>query len=264
MPKGTREKEPEPLSYWERTRLPVYSLAFVLPMVLFYEVGAILVNKPIVATHGFPVRNASDELIRRLMEGVLTTLGLGSFFMSGVLIAAVLLIWQIASRRPWEVKSGTLCRMLLESSILAVVLPLVVYYLIEPMLPATIENGPAFLRRPLFANIVMSFGAGVYEEFVFRLVLVGVFTLILNGLTGVRWRTSTLIGVVLSAILFALAHHVGSLAEAFAWPAFLFRVGSGLFFGAVYYFRGFGIAAGTHALYDVVYFVFLANQGGTG
>jgi len=263
--KGADKKEKVPaLTYWQQTRLPVYSLAFVLPMVLFYEVGVILVNRSVRATHGYMVYNASDWLIRRLMESFLTTVGLGSFFMSGVLIAVVLVVWQVASRRPWTVKASTLCGMLLESSILALVLPILVYYLIEPMLPATIETGPAFARSALFANVVMSFGAGVYEEFIFRLVLVGLVTVVLNAFTGLNWRVSALSAVVLGAVIFAAAHHVGEFAEDATWPVFLFRVGSGLFFGVIYYFRGFGIAAGSHALYDVVYFVFLAGEGASG
>ena len=236
----------------------------VLPMVLFYEVGVVLVNRSIRATHGYAVYNASDWLIRRLIESFMTTVGLGSFFMSGVLIAVVLVGWQIVSRRPWTVKFGTLCGMLVESLVLALALPLLVYYLIEPMLPATIETGPAFTRSPLFANIVMSFGAGVYEEFIFRLVLVGLMTVVLNAFVRMNWKLSAWTAVVVGSFIFAAAHHVGEFAEPVTWPVFLFRVGSGVFFGAVYSFRGFGIAAGSHALYDVVYFVFLAGGGASG
>ena len=258
MAKAAKEAPPVE-SYWRRTRRPVYSLAFVLPMILFYELAIIVVNRQVVATHGYAVRNACDKFILRLMGGIFSTLGWREFFMSGVLVATCLVGWQVLSRRSWELKLGTLFGMLCESILLAVVVPVVVVNLVEPMLSATIENGSvSFFQSGMFARIVMSFGAGVYEEFIFRLLLIGLFALVVHGVTGTGWTVGALAGIVLSAILFGAAHHLGELGEVFTWPVFIFRVCSGVFFGLVFYFRGFGVAAGTHALYNVVYFVWFA------
>ena len=178
--------------------------------------------------------------------------------MSGVLVAACLVGWQILSRHSWELKLGTLFGMLGESAVLATVVPVIVVYVVEPRL-VTIENGSvSFFQSGMFARIVMSFGAGVYEEFIFRLLLIGLFALVVHGVTGTGWTVGALAGIVLSAILFGAAHHLGELGEVFTWPVFIFRVCSGVFFGLVFYFRGFGVAAGTHALYNVVYFVWFA------
>jgi membrane protease YdiL (CAAX protease family) len=51
---------------------------------------------------------------------------------------------------------------------------------------------------------------------------------------------------------FAGAHHLGTLGEPFQWYAFLFRTMAGAFFAALFIYRGFGIAAGTHAAYDML------------
>ncbi len=245
-------------NYWRRTRLPVYSLAFVLPMVLFYEVGMYLIRRSAIATNGYAVLNGADWVIRRLMGGILTLLGLPGYFMSGLLIAAVLLVWQLASRRPWEVRLGTLCAMLAESVLLAAALSLLAVYLIEPLLPMTIEVGSQpIVGSKLFGDLVTSFGAGVYEEFVYRLVLVSALALIISGVTGMGWAAGKIAGVIAASAVFALAHHVGDLGRPFTWPVFIYRTCSGVFFGAVYCFRGFGIAAGSHALYDVMCFVVL-------
>ncbi|GAG53412.1 unnamed protein product, partial [marine sediment metagenome] len=61
--------------YWRRSKLPVYSLALVLPMLLFYEIGIIFVNHMMQAKHGYRLSNTSDWLIRRFMSGILTTIG---------------------------------------------------------------------------------------------------------------------------------------------------------------------------------------------
>jgi membrane protease YdiL (CAAX protease family) len=245
------KKAPAPEGYLLRTRRPLYSLAFVLPMVLFYELGMLLVMPTIVATRGVPARLSSDELMRELMREVFLRLGLGGAVMSGLLVAATLLVWQIISRRPWELRLGTLCGMLGEAMILAVLLIGAVKVAGE-FLPMTIEDEDTLLlRNPLLAEMVIGVGAGVYEEFVFRLALVPLFALVLSGVTGLKWKWGAAAGVVLSAVIFAAAHHLGPLAWAFTWRAFLSRSACGIFFGTVYCSRGFGVAAGSHALYDV-------------
>jgi len=259
MAKAAKEKAPAP-SYWQQTRLPVYSLAFVLPMILFYEIASILVNRQVVAQGHKALYNQSEALIHRLMVRLFLWVGLPGVAVSGLLIAAVLVTWQILSRRPWEVRSGTLCGMLGESVLLGL-LPLIVVVVIDLAMPASMDGGSTRLAQSAFFRIVLYFGAGVYEEFVFRLVLVSVFALIVYGVSGMGWRSGAFIGILLSAVLFAGAHHVGELAEEFTWTSFGSRTVSGVFFGLVYYFRGFGIAAGSHALYDVFLMLFVVNSG---
>jgi len=59
------------------------------------------------------------------------------------------------------------------------------------------------------------------------------------------------VAILGSAVLFALAHHMGSLGEPFAWDAFLFRFTAGLLFSLLYHLRGFSVVSLTHALYDL-------------
>ncbi len=44
----------------------------------------------------------------------------------------------------------------------------------------------------------------------------------------------------------------GRAATSFDPFSFSFRVSAGVFFGVLFVTRGFGIAAGTHALYDII------------
>jgi membrane protease YdiL (CAAX protease family) len=61
-----------------------------------------------------------------------------------------------------------------------------------------------------------------------------------------------MLGLVASSLLFAAAHYVGPLGDAFDLYSFTFRTLAGMFFAILFVVRGFGIAAGTHALYDVL------------
>ena len=59
-----------------------------------------------------------------------------------------------------------------------------------------------------------------------------------------------------SSLLFAAAHYVGPYGDPLQWRSFLFRTLAGIFFAVVFLYRGFGIAAGSHAAYDILVGVF--------
>jgi membrane protease YdiL (CAAX protease family) len=94
-------------------------------------------------------------------------------------------------------------------------------------------------------------GAGIYEETLFRLMLVPTLFAALRLLQMPQVLASSW-AVTASALLFALAHHAGSPGEAFTWYAFIFRWMAGVFFAWVFVLRGFGIAVGTHTAYDIL------------
>ncbi len=106
--------------------------------------------------------------------------------------------------------------------------------------------------RQSVGSIVALLGAGIYEELLFRLILL---SLLVWGLrkAGIAPGASTLLAVIVSSLLFAAAHHVGPYGEApLMWSRFVFRTLAGVFFSVVFLYRGFGIAAGSHAAYDVL------------
>ena len=92
----------------------------------------------------------------------------------------------------------------------------------------------------------------MYEELVFRLLMVGGGTLVLQKVC--RWSPALSMGVclVISSLLFSAVHHVGPLGEPFDGYVFTFRAICGLLLGVVYLTRGFGVAVWTHALYNAL------------
>ena len=60
------------------------------------------------------------------------------------------------------------------------------------------------------------------------------------------------IAAIAGALLFSAAHHIGPYGEPMNPYVFLFRTLAGLYFAFVYQLRGFGIAVGGHACYDVI------------
>jgi membrane protease YdiL (CAAX protease family) len=94
-------------------------------------------------------------------------------------------------------------------------------------------------------------GAGIYEELLFRLILLSLTAWALRR-AGVTPRVAMIAAAILTSLLFAAAHNIGPYGELLQARSFLFRVLAGLFFTVVFLYRGFGIAAGSHAAYDIL------------
>jgi len=123
-------------------------------------------------------------------------------------------------------------------------------------MPLLKSAGVALAAAPLpesnpLLRIVPYVGAGIYEETLFRLLL----------FTSLAWflkkvEIPSLLGGLLAAIgsaaLFSGAHHVGPHGQPYSHYLFVFRLAAGLYFALVYQLRGFGVAVGAHACYNVM------------
>jgi membrane protease YdiL (CAAX protease family) len=100
-------------------------------------------------------------------------------------------------------------------------------------------------------RLVMSLGAGVWEETVFRLGMLGGLTALFERGIGMRRWIAALIGLGISSVLFSAMHHIPPYGDPFAIGVFTFRVLAGACFGLLFWFRGFAVAVYTHAFYDL-------------
>jgi len=237
-----------PSSYWASTRRPLPSLSLVLPIMLAYELGVLWQGGASAAS----VRTGADAWMRH----ILASLGLVDQWLPPLALVVILLGWQVASQRDWRFSPSILPVMLLESCVLAVAL-VGVSRLIDLGFAVLDQNAPPVLSvvsapaRMGVAPLIGYLGAGVYEETLFRLVLVPILFALLRLLQTPQILASAL-AVTGSALLFSLAHHAGTPGEAFTWFAFVFRWMAGVFFAWVFVVRGFGIAVCTHTAYDIL------------
>jgi len=100
-----------------------------------------------------------------------------------------------------------------------------------------------------FTGIALSLGAGLFEEFAFRVVLLTVLLTALRLILRPAW--AAIFAIPLAAMAFSLAHYVGALGEPLQLHSMLFRFFAGLLFTLLYYARGFAITAYAHAMYDI-------------
>lgn len=240
--------------YWSEARRPLSCLLFLVPWIVTYEAGVLL----LADSEPDRIRNGADYWMRSLLSMV----GLQQVLLLPLLVVGILLTWHLIRRHPWKVRLDTQLGMLAESFLLAVALIVVgqVHHLLfvnlQPLEQAT-DARLLILATGSFTKAVSFIGAGVYEEVMFRLLLVPA-VFFLFRIFECPPRFAAAMSAITTAFLFALAHHVGPAADAFNLFVFSFRLAAGTFFAAVFFLRGFGITVGCHAAYDLLVGVFLA------
>lgn len=228
----------DPEHYFNRSQRPLQSLVFLLPFLLLYEAGVLLmpVNQQ--------VGHAQHILARSLLADLLGLFGAAGGYLPGLAVVIVLLSWHLARRDKWEFDWRLNMAMGAESVALAV--PLLMFALLW-------GREPAWALMPVGAprDIVYSLGAGVYEELVFRLMAIAILHLLLTDIIGLHTRTGAIIAIACSAGLFASYHFAAD--NPFTWVKFTFYSAAGVYLAVLYVLRGFGIVAATHAFYDIFY-----------
>jgi membrane protease YdiL (CAAX protease family) len=233
-------------SYLRATLHPWPCLLFLLPLLAIYELGVYVIG----GTQAESLRNGADAWLR----WVLDVYGVKPFIAAPAIVVAVFAIW--AARR-WEDRPGRsfqiICAMWLESVIFAFGLWAVGHNL-ATILRATgvpLASAELTIRTDVLAQIVTFVGAGIYEEVIFRLFIITGLAAMLKCAFVPRWAAALLAGIG-SALLFSAAHHIGPNGEPMDAFRFLYRTIAGMYFAILFWFRGFGIAVGAHALYDVL------------
>lgn len=257
-----------PASYWSVSRGPLASLAFIVPLLAVYEAGVLGLGPQ-------AVRNGADLWLR----GLLDTFGFGQYFLLPSLTVVLLLTWHHLSGQPWRLPLRVAPGMALESLVLALGLVLlaqlqgaacqaigiptreipaknavpraVTQRAIEPESLVAASVSAAGQAPSVWTRLVAFLGAGIYEEVLFRLMLLPCCVAALARL-GVPRTRSLLAAVMLTSLVFALAHYVGPHGDRWQSFSFLFRAVAGSFFAVLFVYRGFGIAAGAHAGYDIL------------
>lgn len=239
--------------YWSASTRPLASLLFVAPLLVIYEAGVLWLGVD-------AMRNGADVWLRRTLDA----LGFSQYFLLPALLCSVLLGWHHVRRDPWKVPGSVLGGMLLESLLLAGLLLSFAHVVVSWGSPRSAALGIPLATRsaPVTGQLVAYLGAGIYEELLFRLLLVPI---AVGASTRMFRERSVAIGVaiVATSVLFAAAHYeftfevagyalLSNHGDAFAWTSFAFRFFAGLFFSLLFVTRGFGITAGAHALYDIL------------
>jgi membrane protease YdiL (CAAX protease family) len=230
--------------YFRAARHPWPTLIMLLPLLVAYEAGVLWLGGP----RPEMLRNGADSWLRLALEAF----GLKQIVVAPALVAVAFAVWSYLRRgdRPSGLL-GICSGMLLECFFFALVL----WGLSHGLAPFLRSVGIALSNEPqvdpIYGRVVTFVGAGIYEEILFRLLLfAGLAWLLEQAL--VPKAGAVMLAAIASALLFAAAHHVGPYGEKMDSYVFLFRMMAGIYFAFVFQLRGFGVAAGAHACYDVL------------
>jgi hypothetical protein len=225
-------------SYFHLSRSPVYSLVFAIPLLLAYESFALFLNQSDL----YGVRNSADVFLKLLLAYV----GIHGFFGFGAAMIVAALLFRFVGGVPQlgTLRTGVLVGMLGESLLYSLVFGAVVSTTMRVFL-----SQPLSLSRS--AQILVSLGAGIYEEFVFRVLLLGVLVFVLHRLLRLQKVLAYGMAALMGAALFSGFHYIGPFGDPFQLPSFLFRFIAGIILTGLYYARGYGITAYTHSLYNL-------------
>jgi len=274
-------------SYLERTSRPIYAIVFLLPFIIFYEVGTFGINTDVL--NQSQIRVVAFVWLQNLLE----SLGFGGKFAwvaPPLAVMVILIALQITSGKQWRFWLRDILPMAVECILLAVPLIVLTLFLgrwagpegnvsrfdnsatqtqIEPLpvcssvaggslsLPSA-EAGGVEPGQSLLANVVTGIGAGIYEELVFRLILICLLMLLFQDVLRLTHKNSIVLSVLISAALFSAHHHIDLLngqpnaTDPFNLIRFAFRTIAGIYFSVLFAIRGFGITAGTHAFYNII------------
>ena len=219
-------------------------LALTLPVFLVYQLGVVFLH----------VRNGADLVTAQLLE-LAHGDRLAYFGLTAAIGVAVAGFFAVAGRGQ-SLRLGKVLQIAVEGAVYAAAMSLLTSWVVGKMFaarPAIGNDGP-------LAGLVMSLGAGFYEELAFRAILFGLGAKLLvalfGGRSGARAVVITAVWALVCAALFSGMHYVGALGDRFDERSFVARMVLGLALTAVYGARGFAAAVWTHALYDVWVLVF--------
>lgn len=242
---AARADPPRDPSYFELTSDLAVSLILVLPLLAVYQMGLLLTR--------FRIVNGVDFLTRF----VYVHWGTKGVVLANLTVIAIFLAAIIRLEKQRRFRGDLFAPLVLESALYASVLGSVILFVLRS--PSYVLAGPAFGAAdaaipPAVVRLVLSIGAGVNEEIVFRLGLIGLFRYIAGDFFGAREGVAFAVAAAASALLFSGAHYVGRYGDPFTAESFAFRAVAGLIFAGIYRWRSFAVAVYTHAIYDIFVF----------
>lgn len=215
-------------------------LALTLPVFLVYQLGVVFLH----------VRNGADIVTARLLE-LAHGDALAYFGLTGAIGIGTAVVFAVVGRGQ-SLRLSKVLQIAVEGAVYAVAMGSATSWVVGRLFagPAVhASEGPA-------AGLIMSLGAGFYEELAFRAVLFGLGAKVLVALLGGRSGGTravmvTVLWAVACAAAFSGMHYVGALGDAYDARSFVARAVLGLALTLVYATRGFAAAVWTHALYDI-------------
>jgi hypothetical protein len=243
--------------YLECSRSPWYSLWIVLPLWLAY----LALNAAVNFGQKRQILNGADALLR----AGLSLVGVQGQLAGMAILAVIIFVWvyrKDAAHRKQGLYPGYFLGMLAESAVYAFLFGGVIVRAMQLLMPRFLMNlqTGGISAQSVGLQFMGSLGAGVYEELLFRVLIMGGLTLLGVRLMKMKPGAAFFGAMLISSLIFSGFHYIGPLRDTFTVASFTFRFLAGILLAVIYRTRGFGVAAYTHAFYDLL----LVMQGFVG
>ena len=175
--------------YFFKSKSLFYSLLVTLPLFIIYEIGIFFLFQADIVFS----KNGADVLIEEFIK----MLGLNGYYAASSIFIIVLFFVLFSQRKnfkTFDISIKYISIMIIESLLYAGVLLLVLQniYLIQGLTTNVINN------------IILSIGAGLYEELIFRFLLLFILTKSFSFIFKTNESSSLILSIIFSSILF---HH---------------------------------------------------------
>ncbi len=224
--------------YFHRSKSLANSFLFILPLLVIYEIG--------IAIQGSGVKNTADVIVKT----PLILLGKNGSLIFNSLVIILLFVSVFYVEKEHRLNPVIFISMFIESAVYALFVGYGLGFIVYKIL-FTYVLAMSF-SKDLWMGIILSVGAGVYEEIVFRFLLISLLYFILTNLLKTNKPFGIIISIITAALIFTALHYVGTLGDRFTYTNFMFRLLAGIVLSTIFIFRGLGIAVYTHAIYDVL------------
>jgi hypothetical protein len=226
------------------------SLLYIFPLFLIYGVGVL----------SAPAMNGVDFLTRNLYAAV--GYSTRNYLLVYGALALVFGVTLLVMRKRGHLHRLPFLGLVLEAGIVALTLGSFIVFVMRSVfhLEGVSILAPELLARlpqldlphvSRVSDVILSLGAGVFEELVFRLGLFAGAAALLRLATPLSHPFAMLLSGLISSLVFSAAHHMGALGEPFTWNVFVYRSMAGAVFATIFYYRSLAHAVYTHAFYDV-------------
>ncbi|MCF6158160.1 MAG: CPBP family intramembrane metalloprotease [wastewater metagenome] len=227
--------------YFHRSRGLANSFLFILPLLIFYEIGIVI--------QGSNIKNTADVIIKTPFM----VFGKNSSLIFNLLIIIFVIVSLFFIEKKYKLSILVFAPMFIESVLYALLLGYVLGFIVYQILfPSPLVHLFSMNMVPLWTEIVLSVGAGVYEEIVFRFLLLTLFYFTCTVLFKINKPFSIITSILFTSLLFASIHYIGILGDHFTYTSFIFRFSAGVVLSIIFMLRGLGIAVYTHAIYNIL------------
>lgn len=228
------------LGYEQESKRPITCLAFVLPLLMCYEIGLLIFGNEAVRTG-----------VDHWLHAGMSLFGMGQVVVLPLITIAVLIAGHHHKEDHWRVKPSVLFGMLIETTGLGLIL----FWAANAIVSAAGGNTGVMTNtttNSAWPVLVAYVGSGIYEELIFRVLLLVPVMIWARNIIHQK-QVATIVAVIVVSLFFAVAHYnlINPSGNEFELSSFLFRFFASIVFCVLFLFRGFGIAVGAHVAYDL-------------